>query len=362
MSLSDNDLTLMATIAELRTAAKSPATRAGGSVGWRPRAGVTDEFLTDWTAGPACRHASVRAFHPCNWFAADLSTWGPKAGQTAHAVAIRRRRWGGMASRTLTLRNPDACRVCEASLPAGSQGFWDADSRHVTCLPCHVAGAASVSTTMPDAGVPGASLIREYERRKGKRDARTREAHPHIGGLLLALSDEPQQQAAFRRGAQGEAAVAKTLERRLGDGLAAMLFNRRMPGGRGDIDAVAVAPTGVYVIDAKHWKGKLKIARPLFGAEKLLINGRDRTKLIDGLDRQVEAVRHVLRDAAPEVPVHGVLCFTEIDMPMFRTQVVRGHRLMYRKALAKRLNAAGPLGTATVEAAMACLAAALPPA
>ncbi|MCW3003194.1 MAG: hypothetical protein JWQ20_2492 [Conexibacter sp.] len=225
-----------------------------------------------------------------------------------------------MASRILSLRNPDSCRVCAASLPAGTRGFWDAESRSVTCLPCHAGGVIARPAAIPDAGVPGASLVREYLRRKANREARTREAHPRIGGLLLALSDEPQHQAAFRRGAQGEVAVADSLERRLGEGPPALLYNRRMPGGHGDIDVIAVAPTGVYVIDAKHWKGKLKIARPLFGAERLPINGRDRTKLIDGLDRQVEAVQQVLRDVAPQVPVHGVLCFTEIDMPILRTR------------------------------------------
>ena len=72
------------------------------------------------------------------------------------------------------------------------------------------------------------------------------------------------------------------------------LHNRRMPANRGDIDHIAVAPSGVYVIDTKDWKGKVEIQSPWFGAPKLLINGRDRTKLIDGLERQVAAVRSVL--------------------------------------------------------------------
>jgi hypothetical protein len=52
-----------------------------------------------------------------------------------------------------------------------------------------------------------------------------------------------------------------------------------------NIDHIAVAPSGVYVIDCKRYKGKMEVAEPLFGEAKLKINGRDRTKLIDGLQK-----------------------------------------------------------------------------
>ena len=80
-----------------------------------------------------------------------------------------------------------------------------------------------------------------------------------------------------------------------------LLHDRRMPRGRGNIDHLAVAPTGVCVTDAKAHKGKVRIARPVFGLEKLLINSRDRTRLLDGLDRQVEAVREVRSRSAPKM-------------------------------------------------------------
>jgi hypothetical protein len=69
------------------------------------------------------------------------------------------------------------------------------------------------------------------------------------------------------------------------------LHNRRMPRGRGDIDHIAVTPSGVFVIDTKDWGGTVRVASPLLGTPQLLVGGRDRTKLVDGLDRQVAAVR-----------------------------------------------------------------------
>jgi Nuclease-related domain len=141
------------------------------------------------------------------------------------------------------------------------------------------------------------------------------------------------------------------------------LHNRQMPGRRGDIDHIAIAPTGVYVIDTKDWNGEVQIQTPWFGAPKLLIRGRDCTKLIDGLDRQITAVRSALdRDGYEKVPIWGALCFTKADLPFLRTQKLRGHLLLYRKALAKRLNADGPLQPPVVEQLASHLAAVLPPA
>jgi hypothetical protein len=179
--------------------------------------------------------------------------------------------------------------------------------------------------------------------------------------LILALGDAPQHESAFHRGDLGEKAVAASLEARTEGGPAIALHNRRMPNGRGDIDHIAIAPTGIYVIDTKDWEGKIEIVRPWFGAPRLLINRRDYTKLLAGLERQIAAVRAVLdREGDGAIPTQGALCFTRADLPWLRTQELRGHLLLYRKALAKRLNAEGPLEAVEIERVARELAAALP--
>jgi hypothetical protein len=60
-----------------------------------------------------------------------------------------------------------------------------------------------------DSGVAGASALREYERRKSKRETRIRQAHPKIGGLMLALSDDPQSTRAWQTGARGEVVLGR---------------------------------------------------------------------------------------------------------------------------------------------------------
>jgi nuclease-like protein len=269
-----------------------------------------------------------------------------------------------MAARKLELRRADQCSRCGVTLAVGVVAWWDAARRTVTCVGCERGGSVAPPTPAPDRGRPGASLEREWERRRRNREQRTRGARPHLGGLLLAVQNPPQHEVAFQRGLAGERAVAEGLERRTATtGAVTLLHNRRMPGGRDDIDHIAIAPTGVYVIDAKDLKGKLVVEVPWFGQPKLKIGGRDRTKLLDGLERQIAAVRAALgRSGYATVPIQGVLCFTQADLPLWRTQKMRGHLLAYRKALAKRLNTDGPLDSGARDELARHLATGFPPA
>jgi hypothetical protein len=267
----------------------------------------------------------------------------------------------------LKLRYPANCAVCGRALPAQVWARWDSATRAVTCVEC-VRLARQPGVNQPargalDRGRPGASARREYLRRKHNREARTRNRHPLIGGLLLGLQGSPGHESAFLRGAVGETSVAKSLERRTRKHCAIILHDRRMPRGCGNIDHLAVAPTGVYVIDAKAISGAVRVTRPLFGAPKLLVKGRNRNRLVDGLDRQVAAVRRVLNDLGhADVPVVGVFCFTQAELPLFGSSEIRGHRLHHRRALARRLNRSGPLGREAIDVLALALASAFPPA
>jgi hypothetical protein len=268
-----------------------------------------------------------------------------------------------MAYRTLNLRRNDVCCMCGSALPAGSRARWDVATRTVTCAACWETGPGASESKQPefDRGQPGVSVAREHRRRKSNREARTRETHPRIGGLLLALRAAPQHESAFHRGELGETAVATYLEKHTARGPTVLLHDRRMPGGYGNIDHLAITPNGVFVIDAKNIKGKVRVANPLFGAAKLMIRGRDRTKLIDGLDRQVHAVRRALTASGhPGMPVQGVLCFVSADLPLLGAQKMRGHLLLHRRALAKRLNKNGPLQSLAIDSLAHALAIDLP--
>jgi hypothetical protein len=205
-----------------------------------------------------------------------------------------------------------------------------------------------------DLGTPGAGARRQHERRRARREAETREQHPHIGEVLLRTQAEPQREKAWRSGAIGEEAVARHLAKTCPE--VPVLHDRRMPRSRANIDHIAIAPTGVLVIDAKRYKGKIEVRKPLFGDQKLVIAGRDKTKLVGGLRRQVDAVRAGLELIGADVLLAGCFCFVNPDgqaggsgIPLLRTLTVEGFPLYYPRRLSKRLNRKGPVSPEQID-------------
>jgi hypothetical protein len=86
------------------------------------------------------------------------------------------------------------------------------------------------STEEPDVvvGTAGASAEREHERRKKERDTGVGEAHPRLGGLILALSDDPQSTRAWAVGGRGEELLGQRLDGPAEHGFR-VLRDRRIP-------------------------------------------------------------------------------------------------------------------------------------
>jgi hypothetical protein len=212
-----------------------------------------------------------------------------------------------------------------------------------------------------DRGVAGASARREHERRKREREGGVRAAHPRRASLLLALKEPPAHERSWAHGAGGEELVAQALDKRCRSEVV-VLHDRAVRGSRANIDHLAIAPSGVWVIDTKRYQGRIEVSRPLFGRAKLKIAGRDQTKLVQGLSKLVGVVDGCVRGLSPGVPVRGAFCFVEGELPLLRTLSISGFELLNRRSLPRRLNADGPLSTEQVQRMTAALAPAFPPA
>lgn len=139
-------------------------------------------------------------------------------------------------------------------------------------------------------------------------------------------------------------------------------MHRRIPGSRVNIDHIAVACSGVWVIDAKRYQGKVVVSRPLLGKAELTIAGRDRSALADGVAKQVALVEAVVQEAGSDAPARGALCFVDADLPMIGGRSFGGYPLLYPKGLARRINRDGPLAAERVWDVAAELARRFPPA
>ena len=159
--------------------------------------------------------------------------------------------------------------------------------------------------------------------------------------------------------------VAEVLHRVSGVGV---LEDRRAPRPKADVEYVAVGPTGVFVIVAQHDEGKVvkrNVGRWLRSEERLYVDRRDRTPLLERLEDRTGMVRAVLdRSGLGSVPVRGVLCFVGARWPLFNSRPVhlRGAVALWPDALADCVGAPGGLGAAGIARTKDALAGILTPA
>ena len=134
------------------------------------------------------------------------------------------------------------------------------------------------------------------------------------------------------------------------DGIASdsirVLHDRRIRGSRANIDHLVVTPSGVWVIDTKKYSGSPSlrveggILRPR--VEKLVVGGRDKSRLVDGVLWQVECVR----EEVPGVPVCGILCFVDSEWPLLAGPFrVNGVEVLWPRKLVSRLTEAAPVSS-----------------
>ena len=266
----------------------------------------------------------------------------------------------------MPLRRTDTCTSCAASIPAGTTAWWIKSELAVYCVSCRCAAevdavepAPVVSVLSPrsaagsplppppsiETGTAGISARKEYERRatKADRQIEAKWGTGRIGRFVKVIAEEPQSTTAHAKGADGEERLGRHLSRDLSD-IAVVLHDRRVPHTRGNIDHLVVAPSGIWVVDAKNYKGKVK-RRDLGGWRRadlrLFVDNRDRTKLVEGLDWQVEAVSAVVeRIGFGHVPIRPTLCFTDAEWGLFSKPIrMNEATVTWAKALVTEIRA-----------------------
>ena len=182
--------------------------------------------------------------------------------------------------------------------------------------------------------------------------------------MVLAITDDPQSTRAWERGSIGEQKLAEALA---GVGDIKLLHDRRVPETQANIDHIVVAPAGVFVVDAKHYKGMIQI-RDVGGFFKtdrrLYVGKRDCSRLAENMGWQVEAVQRALMAASfqPLPPVIPVLCFVDGEWPLlFPPEEYKGVRLEGMRSIKRQLAATSVLEPEAIARIHQALAKAFPP-
>lgn len=254
---------------------------------------------------------------------------------------------------------------CGSGLVPGTAAAWNKERREATCESCVLEASPAVARQPEiDRGEAGASAAREGQRRRQKREAMIKAAHPRLGSLILAASDEPRSTKSWERGAIGEQKLGAHLNSLREAGLA-VLHDRRIPGSRANIDHIVIGPSGVFIIDSKRYTGKVeqRDAGWILGRDwRLYVNGRNQTPLVEAMSKQVAAVRRALSSTlARECKVNPVLCFVDARWDVFATSFRFGDvQVLPPKKLIKLVRGQGDLGHAEIAELERLLAQALP--
>jgi hypothetical protein len=329
-------------------------------------------------------------------------------------------------TRQTVLQKPEQCFICNRELSAGTLVYLNESSGRVGCTSCLDERTPLIEpefavSDLDRSGTPGGSAQREYERRRLRERQVAERQRPiwlalvvlaAIGGYVAvqifakvldsalktsatavaksplppstahglgvffailagigmarALWGRRQSTTAWATGARGERVVATRLANASSKGVSA-IHDRRIPGSRANIDHIAVGPAGIYVIDAKVAKGKVsaKTTGPLFnrGPVKLFVGGHERTKHVEGMDRQVEAVARALKESpwAVGVPIKPMVVLVGAEWGWFpRPLGVRGVWIGWPKEMTRAVSRSGSVSPENVRRLTAVLAAQLP--
>ena len=243
-----------------------------------------------------------------------------------------------LSSQTMTwesksLRYGGKCESCGASIEKREVGWHDAVAQKARCKSCGP-GAEEVSS----------SEVVEV----------SREVDP-IGGSAALREARTRRDPKWTKGAAGEYLMDRSLHNHINEG-AVFLTDRILPGTKSNIDHIVVAPSGVWIIDTKTWRGKIEYkSTSMFSTEKrLYVGGKDRTSAVEALFNLVIPVAQLIGDKT--VPIKPALVFMNGDWSDASTARIVTSRpyqhltvlISWPKAIWKKINEPGPLDATAV--------------
>lgn len=190
--------------------------------------------------------------------------------------------------RIIPLKYAGTCVDCSHEITVGTRAYWDPATSTVRCIVCPGPTPDPFDLAPVDRiarGVPGRSAGAEAAKR-GKHRGQT-----------------------WRKGEEGEIALGRLLDRKsLTDRDIEVIHDRVIPGSKRNIDHIVVAASGVFVINAKKWSGKIEIKAPFLEKKRLIVGGRNRT---NDVKKSLEEGKTVQARLDYDVPVSSALCFVE---------------------------------------------------
>ena len=217
----------------------------------------------------------------------------------------------------LKAKKISVCEVCARKVPAGSPIYWSRARSVIRCESDKPIDATGTEGTV--VGVAGGSARRQYKSKAEWDEDAVVSRFPKMGRLINLLNDDRQSTMAWKQGAVGEEGIGSILAQFAQHNGYVLLNDRRIRGSKANIDHILVTDKAVFVIDAKNYQGMISVEyASLFSRKEILkIDGKDRTKLALGVQKQVGLVRDALQSEEGSTDsIQGVLAFFAADWPL----------------------------------------------
>lgn len=126
-----------------------------------------------------------------------------------------------------------------------------------------------------------------------------------------SLSSEKMRvrQSNREKGLVGELGVAEYLADLADEYGLTVLHDLSIPGSKANIDHILISSKAIFVIDAKNYKGIVKISRGKDGTTRLRVGGRDQSILAEKLKKYSEKVEEFLNSEGISVKIVPLLAF-----------------------------------------------------
>lgn len=214
----------------------------------------------------------------------------------------------------ISAKRVSTCEICHQDFKAGTKIYWSKKGGVIRCQ-------ADIEAKKTD-GQAGKSARTQFETKAIKRrEERVEQLGKHLGAVANLMYGDGTKAEKWKKGAIGEEYIGKILDELAEKEDFFVLHDRAIPKSSANIDHILITNRGVFVIDAKNYKGLVRIEQtggiltPLI--ETLYVGNRKQEKLVEGVKKQVKIVEAILDKADIDFPVFGALAFYEAEWPVF---------------------------------------------
>lgn len=208
------------------------------------------------------------------------------------------------------------CEICKLNFPVGSEVYWNPNSHKIRCS-VDLNGLPHTFNQNKEFELAGIRArtkgLRLFENRKANVFEKNPKWSP-VRDIRLFILEIGPDSLNWLKGQTGELETSNILRDYIDGETSYLLNDRKLPKSSGNIDHLAINSSGVFVIDAKNWTGKIEsknMKSKNGGFLVLKINNYRNSTAIKSIQKQVLSVQNSMDQLPKPLEVFGIISFLE---------------------------------------------------